>query len=171
MPARLLCVVSYFVINDQGSTDRSLCLCGPNRKNKNRLSNSLNTASLKVQHGKALAGKMLFVVPMHYLVQDDTCNPLPGFVPTYKTVGYEQSAGCRLYPEVRTDVSLARAWLACDRHVVPLSRYGVMCGISCSPMCLDWVFPVPRVRLCVDASCVSVCMSPVRLTFQAILTL
>jgi hypothetical protein len=98
---------------------------------------------------------MLFVVPMHYLVQDDTCNPLPGFVPTYKTVGYEQSAGCRLYPEVRTEC-LARAWLACDHHVVPLSRYGVMCGVSCSPVCLDWVFPVPRARLCVDAS-VSLC--------------
>jgi len=43
---------------------------------------------------------MLFIVPMRYLVEDDTCNPLPGFVPTYKTVGAEQSPGCRLYPEV-----------------------------------------------------------------------
>jgi hypothetical protein len=42
---------------------------------------------------------MIFIVPVNFLV-DDTCNPLPGFIPTYKTVGYEQSAGCRLYPEV-----------------------------------------------------------------------
>ena len=42
--------------------------------------------------------KMLFILPSNFLV-DDTCNPLPGFVPTYKTVGFEQSAGCRLYPE------------------------------------------------------------------------
>ena len=42
---------------------------------------------------------MLLLVPAR-LLADDTCNPLPGFIPTYKTVGYEQSAGCRLYPEV-----------------------------------------------------------------------
>lgn len=42
---------------------------------------------------------MLFILPSNFLVEDDTCNPLPGFIPTYKTVGFEQSAGCRLYPE------------------------------------------------------------------------
>ena len=42
--------------------------------------------------------KMLFILPSNFLVED-TCNPLPGFIPTYKTVGFEQSAGCRLYPE------------------------------------------------------------------------
>eukprot|EP00287_Rhodomonas_sp_CCMP768_P003589 CAMPEP_0196735704 /NCGR_PEP_ID=MMETSP1091-20130531/14037_1 /TAXON_ID=302021 /ORGANISM="Rhodomonas sp., Strain CCMP768" /LENGTH=71 /DNA_ID=CAMNT_0042079363 /DNA_START=27 /DNA_END=242 /DNA_ORIENTATION=- len=31
---------------------------------------------------------------------DELCNPLPGFVPTYKTVSAEQSPGCKLYPEV-----------------------------------------------------------------------
>jgi hypothetical protein len=96
---------------------------------------------------------MLFVVPMHYLVQDDTCNPLPGFVPTYKTVGYEQSAGCRLYPEVEQMLSrelrpaIVTSCRSCD---------GVMCDVSCSPVCLDWVFPVPRARPCVDVS-VSLC--------------
>ena len=42
---------------------------------------------------------MLFLVPLSSLGAD-VCNPLPGFVPSYKTVGYEQSPGCRLHPEV-----------------------------------------------------------------------
>jgi len=51
---------------------------------------------------RALRATMLFILPSRFLVAvgADTCNPLPGFIPTYKTVGYEQSAGCRLYPEV-----------------------------------------------------------------------
>ena len=44
-------------------------------------------------------GEMLFLVPLSSLGAD-VCNPLPGFVPSYKTVGYEQSPGCRLHPEV-----------------------------------------------------------------------
>lgn len=44
-------------------------------------------------------GGMLFLVPLSSLGAD-VCNPLPGFVPSYKTVGYEQSPGCRLHPEV-----------------------------------------------------------------------
>ncbi|EKX44021.1 hypothetical protein GUITHDRAFT_153132 [Guillardia theta CCMP2712] len=39
------------------------------------------------------------VLPGMSLVED-TCNPLPGFIPTYKTVGADQSPGCKLYPEV-----------------------------------------------------------------------
>eukprot|EP00293_Proteomonas_sulcata_P018950 CAMPEP_0184308352 /NCGR_PEP_ID=MMETSP1049-20130417/16827_1 /TAXON_ID=77928 /ORGANISM="Proteomonas sulcata, Strain CCMP704" /LENGTH=73 /DNA_ID=CAMNT_0026621013 /DNA_START=413 /DNA_END=634 /DNA_ORIENTATION=+ len=34
------------------------------------------------------------------LAGDDTCNPLPGFVPTYNPVGADVSPGCKLYPEV-----------------------------------------------------------------------
>jgi len=51
-------------------------------------------------HQASVRASMLFILPSRFLVADDTCNPLPGFIPTYKTVGYEQSAGCRLYPEV-----------------------------------------------------------------------
>ena len=31
---------------------------------------------------------------------DSLCNPLPSFVPTYKTVPASQSPGCKLNPEV-----------------------------------------------------------------------
>jgi hypothetical protein len=51
---------------------------------------------------------MLFLVPLSSLGAD-VCNPLPGFVPSYKTVGYEQSPGCRLHPEVTNAVAFSQA--------------------------------------------------------------
>jgi hypothetical protein len=44
---------------------------------------------------------MLFrIVDGQLLAADKECNPLPGFIPTYKTVSAAQSPGCKLYPEV-----------------------------------------------------------------------
>ena len=53
-------------------------------------------------------GEMLFLVPLSSLGAD-VCNPLPGFVPSYKTVGYEQSPGCRLHPEVTNAGAFSQA--------------------------------------------------------------
>ena len=52
--------------------------------------------------------EMLFLVPLSSLGAD-VCNPLPGFVPSYKTVGYEQSPGCRLHPEVTNAGAFSQA--------------------------------------------------------------